>query len=893
MRLYFLMVVVLGIGCVGSDDNNLVSDTGVDADLGTMLYGEVSYNYCGASDEVATYCSSGFVCVEGVCCAEDKTQVCNGECFPADCQCAIEDGLKLCISDGQFYCGAGVICDDGEQCLQDDEYFYCFPQDNIYCGNGLVCLDSEKCVKDDGQSHCIPKDANYCGSGSWCQSSEICVEGGCCPKEKSQTCNDDCCFAKDVCISEESLCISDTSDYCGDGFYCLSGSKCVVDGLKMCVPAYADDCGEGRYCPAGDVCIPDSCCPQGMSQVCGSICCPDGWQCLKNGQMCIPPNATLCANFYCQPGEICAFDKQCVPINSELCEDGHWCPPALHCTGSTCCQYNAPAQCGDLCCPSSWDCIGNGQACIPPGSQSCGNFNTWCLPGEICMENGKCMPVGWEECGAGQACDPNSVCLNNKKCCPKSQAVLCGGQCCPTGYQCIDNDFCIPPGAESCEGNSEQKWCPAATYCGKKFCIENGADECDDGSICPVNTVCTNLTDGPQCCSVAASKICGNECCPMEYECQFVNGDYYCTPWGVEICSSGVTCQAGYICTPDNQYCMPPGSDYCGNGVGCGPGMQCAEFSGLPCCPQGHSVACLIGCCPDHTICRVYPNTSGPTGYLNPKEECLNWPVYYSQNLNQAAVFQIEKDKSTWEDMSKGTAGDSTKNPPKPPDEYLVVEAALVIDNLETDECKLLNPHGPFGRLTYDVHPGDLLSKVKDWCGWCGNNQVCLYLLSNNANYGYKTRALRGPHRGPPCACWCIGLLTPWGCAGKKTCAPAPEDEWWDNEFMRYAMGQAAIYKWQTNSDEETITLSIMESDSNELWGLKFGASDDIGGIEIIKKNNTKGLNGLWVPFYKYETVTWEAFGSAFDTCVSKLDHISVYLLVRTVTCTDKPGDPC
>ncbi|MEW6617694.1 MAG: hypothetical protein AB1333_04760, partial [Patescibacteria group bacterium] len=739
---------------------------------------EIRSDYCAIVDGQYAYCGSGFVCFDGICCPKGTKVKCGSTCYPIECEC-IDEEVGLCIL-----------------------------KNSTPCGENIYCLEDEKCIQDGDEFLCIPKDKIYCGSGKWCEEWEICVENGCCPKEEPISCGDKCCFSNEICIPEENICLSTTAEYCGDSFYCEAGTKCAPDGLKICIPSYADYCGNGRFCLPGDVCTIDGCCPQGTPKKCGSLCCHKDWQCINNGEMCIPPNTTYCGGFYCQPDEVCILGEKCIPINSELCLDGHWCPPGLHCTGSTCCEYNYPATCGNLCCPNSWQCIENGKACIPPGGKYCKNTNTWCPPGEKCMTSGKCMPIGWQECGEGQACSPNFVCVNNKKCCPKSQMTLCGEQCCQTGYKCISNSLCIPLGAVYCQGKSEQIWCPAGTYCGKKYCIENGVDECFDGSLCPKNTFCTNVSGGPRCCPVY-SKLCGNICCPIEYECQLSGGEYYCLPWGGTICSSGVVCGPGYECSPDGRICMIPGGDYCGNKKYCPPGTKCGGPCKEFCCKQGYWNDCMKSCMPDGTICfATSTSITDEKAYLHPQE---GYYLLSDQELSDKVtngVYNATLDADNW--ITHWKIGD----------EILVLEAAWIIDNAEGDDW----PHGPYASIYLRVYtPEGLTYKEK------------------------SNRHLRGPH-----CCVCPWVLDLW-IFGSYCVAPVPHDEWVDNEYMKYY--KAGFHKWQPG--ETNIAIHVWESDP--------AGENDTMGLEWVSKQATKSSCGLWIPLHKDATTpsqkTWRISG--------------------------------
>ncbi|MEW6408406.1 MAG: hypothetical protein AB1465_07010, partial [Patescibacteria group bacterium] len=57
---------------------------------------------------------------------------------------------------------------------------------------------------------------------------------------------------------------------------------------------------------------------------------------------------------------------------------------------------------------------------------------------------------------------------------------------------------------------------------------------------------------------------------------------------------------------------------------------------------------------------------------------------------------------------------------------------------------------------------------------------------------------------------------------------------------------------------------------------------NDTMGLEWVSKQATKSSCGLWIPLHKDAT-----------TPSQKTWRISGFLLLRTVTCTGKAGDPC
>lgn len=866
-----------------------------------VVISSVHDGYIGCGDVGS--CLLNFVCVDNnICCPNSLPQECGGQCFPTDCQC-VEDGeFVLCLPDNMEYCGNGVSCPEGE-CYQDGENYYCVSEDQEYCGAGVVCNLNEVCHEDGDIFYCAPNGYIYCfGQDRWCKDSEICTENSCCPKVQPTECGQTCCYPDEPCVdAAKSVCLPKDGQYC-DGAICVAGETCMPNGLADCLAETSEICDNGMVCPPGSVCSigeEGDCCPQGQPQRCGNICCPENFTCMETdfGKKCVYPGAEPCGDGECAPGEFCADEifGICAEDGSEPCDDGHICEPGTYCAGPTCCSYiNGNQNCNMLCCPSNWTCEEDGLGCTPPGAQYLGNGKYCGVGTKFNEENGNCDPIGWEPCGTGPACKPGTTCSKEgsaKQCCPADQETLCGDKCCFSGFQCFHDgpkNVCIPPGADYCWGQNINEWCSSGKTCGNngKNCIPVGAMECENGDFCSVSEKCTESE--PACCQWATPVPCEAQCCLQSQKCETVNSVKQCIPKDAEVCpanpSSGVfedtMCYNETFCAPDN-YCVSDKKkldNYCGGGNGCKvfePAMHCGGICSDFCCSQFNiacaencsgdsccfplSVGCLNSCMPAWSVCAAFPLSNSPTAYLNPKEGYYGPFLdgkWLSKNISKDGIYHVEWDSGNWIIGNKG-------------DVILVVEAVWVIDNLETQNCKIFDPHGPFGKLYLRVHSLDTFPQL---------NKIHIDWVTKKL-YEYN---LRGSHAGP-CPCQvCIDYLIGEAC---KCISDPVTDEWLDNQFLRYSTGKAGVYKWGEN--EEAIYLSIIEGD--------YSNSDDIGGVELISKEETATPCGKWVPFYKYETISCSGL-----LCLDvqpkwpkKTDAIAAFLLLRTITCTGKPGDPC
>lgn len=853
--------------------------------------------------EINFSCGDGFIEIDGACCPETLPQQCGSTCAPAGCQCVQEYGI--CVPPDWQYCGAGIACPPDEDCIADGETFECVPSDRTYCGDGVSCdTSAEECVSDESGAYCMPSGWEFCGSGRSCSPREHCAGEivGCCPDEQIACGNEHCCFEHEECAEGGVACIPRDGHWC-NGEICPAGFDCALDGLPLCVPITADYCGDGRMCPTG-VCASDGgCCPLGLPQRCGSVCCSEEYDCRASawGNVCLPPGVTACGpGSQCDPDEFCAREGLCLPVGAELCPDGHWCPSGLNCSGPTCCREYAPTFCGDLCCPSGWQCIGGGVDCIPPGAEFCSTTGIWCGPDSHCSDaSGQCITIGWQECGSGPPCAPDQVCAEegaNQQCCPAGQPILCGSICCDVEFQCVHasgRDICIPAGATYCDGRSEQEWCPVGTRCGRRLCVPVWLDECADGSYCPGGYECTELN--PPCCPIGTS-ACDNRCCPVGTTCTTFNGEPYCLSIGAEICrtSFGDTiCPVGTFCESDgfclNDRYLRQAYEYCGGGRLCSQNEHCTGLCADFCCGQDieQIMGCLRQCGPENHLCHDVPTSNSRTSYLNPIESYItpddvphelgDWgsmiefetlgglfgpsasvnfhPAGFTENYHNG-VYTIAEGDANWIQDSG---------------EILTVAAAWIIDNLEGIDF----PHGPYAQLyllTYDDFP-DI-------------EQVSVSRAINPLN-GYYGHYLKGPLTGScsweVCVCYFefLGICTEESCYcgwyDRDTNVDWDtnvEQEWTNGIFMRYAPSDlAGIHRW--GQDQTAIRLALKESDS----GLPEYREDDFMGFERIDREASKRPCGVWVPLYKYTDN-----GDNTPEYYQRTGSIGAFLLLRTIS---------
>ena len=196
----------------------------------------------------------------------------------------------------------------------------------------------------------------------------VCINDICCPH--SRVCSDVCCAIGEECQS--GVCGVVCSPACGAREICRDG-QCIAD----CDPA----CQGGSMCRDG-VCI----CPGTGLEVCGSVCCPAGQECVTDDT-----GAQSCG---------CLGD------------DSYW-------NGTACVTCELPRE---------W----TGSACVCPSG--------FVWSGDDCVE---C--VSDSDCSEGETCDTETnVCFNDNTCDPTGQC--CGktpllGDKSSEGSKCYSCDY--------------------------------------------------------------------------------------------------------------------------------------------------------------------------------------------------------------------------------------------------------------------------------------------------------------------------------------------------------------------------------------------------------------------------------------------------------------------
>ncbi len=586
-----------------------------------------------------------YVCGDGKCspgegpfnCATD----CCGGCGDGICKgYTCGENPKVCPSDCGAACG-NKICDKGESpaiCAED-----CVWQ---VCGNG-VCEPSDggpdgcpkdcgatcgNCVCDKGEdwSQC-PIDCGFCGDGvcsncaSLGESAALCkadcksdaCAGGC---DDKVPCTKDVCTSDGTCVHIANAALCDdgtacTDDLCGGGgcIHLASAVTCESDG-NLCTEdlcgggacvhvANALACDDGNICTVGDACGSGVCAGSALDcndqNVCTDDSCAPGLGCVHNAntQPCSDGNA-------CTLGDVCS-SSVCIPGTPTACSDDNPCTPDGCDPNSGACSHG-PDTCddGNAC---TDDACGLVIGCVHlPNTSTCTDGSA-CTIGDVCA-GGACLP------GAPTSCDDGNACTSDS-CDPGSGVCSYSAMGCDDGNACT-SDSCANPGGcawlpidGTCTDNN---LCTTGDVCTAGFCTIGGQVNCDDGSVCtidscdPATGACNHLAQGASCsdnnaCTDGDNCVAGS-CQPGSLvDC---NDDNACTTDSCDAtlgCSNtaipdGSACDDGLVCTT-GETCTS--GDCVGPNVTCPAYATCEEPAGCTCnagSTCAGNVACPSGC---------------------------------------------------------------------------------------------------------------------------------------------------------------------------------------------------------------------------------------------------------------------------------------------------------
>lgn len=493
-------------------------------------------------------CNAPGLCVDGVCCSSDCTDLCAacnlpgslGACSAApsdsacaqlqcpgyDTECRALDASQLALN-----CESFGVCRANAECAITPMLVGTPCQAGAgSCDGEGACLVAgklrlgEACGVDDecAEGHCVA--AGEAGAFICCDAAcdgpcQACSSAGFCEDAPSSdpSCDAVTCPADDVCRAYATA----TENLCRGFGQCQTVQDCPFTRLRpnaecSCDPSAGCTLTLGAACASDGECGSGTCLAnvQGASVCCASSC-ADGLSCSRDGTDCVACEGpdiqcegtierrcnagaavTLdCANG-CTPGVGC----NALPPVGFPCDAGQCASPGL-------CQQDVAGQA--RCC--SRDCAAEGKVCADNGSCVCG-------AGQI-QAGSDCLLQDGDPCTGDDECQPGSLCTDGVCCqeacdgaCERCQANtgLCvavgAGQqdnLCNGGRQCMGGrgdcrlnlrQQCFGSGADcasdNCEptvGNNTQICCAQSCSGDRPFCRSDGnsCTQCESNADCP------------------------------------------------------------------------------------------------------------------------------------------------------------------------------------------------------------------------------------------------------------------------------------------------------------------------------------------------------------------------------------------------------------------------
>jgi hypothetical protein len=540
-------------------------------------------NEGGACDD-ALFCTTGEICIVGVCAGGGPT-----DCTGLDNQCETGVCNETTNACEPQPANEGFPCDDGNACTSNDTCSTGICAGGIppNCDDGNVCT-ADSCDDLLGCQNIPVADGSACGDGSVCNGAELC-QAGICTAGTPIDCNDGNACNVDTC-DPISGCVHTpvpNGAGCDDGFFCTVGETCTSGtcgggAARDCSPL-DDQCNDGVCDDAVDSCVQQ---PTNEGIACDdSVFCTTGETCVSG--VCGAGSLTDCSvlDDQCNLGVCDAISDSCIiqPANEGLaCTDGD------ACTAGDACQTGT---------------------CVPAGPQNCDDGNQCTV--DTCESAGGCINTPVPD---GFACEDGSACTTGDAC---VSGVCLGGAPpdCDDGNACT-NDTCNPAlgcltsaaaDGTACDDGDE---CSTGDACQAGVCVGGSAPDCDDGNTCTTD-VCS------------ATLGCQHAVRPNGTPCDDSNVCTTVDECSLGVCVSGgapLDCSDGNPCTDDT--CIDfagcshtPNTDPCDDGQFCTNGEVCAAGvcgGGLPIDCSASGDQCNVGACDDNIdACVPAPANEG------------------------------------------------------------------------------------------------------------------------------------------------------------------------------------------------------------------------------------------------------------------------------------------
>jgi nitrous oxidase accessory protein NosD len=471
-----------------------------------------------------------------------------------------------------------------------------------------------------------------CNDGTNCTTGTCNTATGLC--DYTAACNDGNPCTDDLCGSNGCLHLSNTAS-CNDGNSCTVNDACLNGACNGGLPATCEDADSCTLDACGPTlgCVHLSACDDRNPCTADSCDAVNGCRnvVVSNGTPC--PDANLCNGTEVCQGGICMGGT---PAN---CNDNNPCTIDT-CNLATGCQHlavtnNTPCSDGNLC--NGLELCQAG-TCRPGTALPCNDGNA-CTT-DTCNTVGGCVhtPVaGCQPCSVTADCNDNNACTNDV-----CNAGACQNTAVTNGTSCADSTVCN--GAEVCQAG---------------VCTSGTALNCDDNSLCTVDSCdpvagCRHVgvADGTSCADGTVcngAEVCQGGICQPGSPLNCDDGN----PCSTDVCLAVTGCQhtplANNTPCPDLTLCN--GAEFCQSGIciagtplncndanlctldTCDPALGCRHTplaNGTPCLDGNvcNGVeACQGGVCQPNTPLNCNDGNACTVDSCNGVSGCINVPI--------------------------------------------------------------------------------------------------------------------------------------------------------------------------------------------------------------------------------------------------------------------------
>ena len=471
------------------NDNDPCTKDGCEVDKGCVFSKQTGID-CDDGDS----CTLGDKCFGGVCKAGDaKTCTEGGDCVTVACNS--KSGACEATPKAE-----GTICDPGNKCVQKPE---CKASKCV--GAAADCDDNDPCTLDDcdAADGACGHDAKAmldkpCDDGDDCTIDDACDDAGKCSKSSPKVCDDGNDCSKDSCVTG-GKCLFDGID----GKVCDDGDKCTKDDKCNAV----SKCKGTAFC----LCAQDSdCTAQDDGNPCNGVL-----KCNTTKKVCEIDEATVVT---CQASAALCQVNACAPTTGKCAVanagDGKACDDASKCTTSDVCIAGVcggtAVKCGDgkacsgVTCDKAKGCV----TVLAKDGDPCDADGDACTQNDACQA-GACQAGTTLQCDDKDPCTVDACDAQTGKCTATASAKTDGAACDADASVCTVQDACS---AGKCVAG-KPKICDDSNPCTDNLCdktagcqFKANAAPCDDTSACTDNDVCAGAK-----CTAGKTVVCDDQ----------------------------------------------------------------------------------------------------------------------------------------------------------------------------------------------------------------------------------------------------------------------------------------------------------------------------------------------------------------------------------------------